>query len=409
MSTNNDSRDGDPIRAGHVTRLPPLPDLSCLYDGSRERSDTSPEDKPCDEAKGTPPADVDDRSPFEAKAESEAIPETSSWNKLPNNEGAPLLKVFDSAKVEATYLKRFSDGGLLERQRVSSFMTSLRKGGEYRKLTTIPSEWRRELRALERRFPNFAAVIDYMKSMLSLAEAGSGAFHLDPMLLVGPPGCGKTYFADTIAKVFGPGYICLRMENAQNNAALAGSSEYWSNTRPGEVLNYFLHRETANPIFLLDEIDKVMCNQYDPVSSLLCLFEPFTAKVYSDLAYPWVEFDASKVTFICTANSSEKLPSPVLDRLTVFEISPPSLEQARRLVRQIHDELKMELPPGAAQVTLSGAAIEVLATQAPRRIRLALRDAIGHALYCRRKRVTEMDLAIGGAYSSSGNRTIGFV
>lgn len=391
----------EPVWPGDLLKMLELPDLS----GNQQRREQTAEPGGSDQD-----VDCTDESPFVDDKDTGSRSYVSAWSDEHRNWARPLWKIIDAETTEAAYVRQVGRHGFSEDRRLGAVMDVLRSRGEYRRLATIPTNWRDDLRNMERLFPNFLATIDYLRSMYTLAEHGDRVTRLDPMLLVGPPGCGKTYFAEYFARYVGTGCVCLRMENAQNNMQLAGSSEFWSNSKPGEVFNVLLtgSQPFANPVFLLDEIDKVAMGQTDPLSSLLCLLEPQTARTFSDLAYPWIAFDASRIVFICTANEVDKVSGPVLDRLVRFDIALPTEKQARRLVRQIHQDLGNELPAAAMELQLTTKTVESLARRSPRCIKQILREALGRALCRGRKRVLPQDLMIGDG-TDAMERRIGFL
>ena len=119
---------------------------------------------------------------------------------------SPLIRLIDAEATERAYAVRraryeFGDG-----RRLESVMQTLRSRGEFRRLAVVGNDWRQRLDDLEASFPTFWEVIDYLRVMYTLAEHGTGALRLDPILLNGPPGCGKSYFAECLGKCIGAGF-----------------------------------------------------------------------------------------------------------------------------------------------------------------------------------------------------------
>lgn len=168
-----------------------------------------------------------------------------------------------------------------------------------------------------------------------------------PVLLVGPPGIGKTYFTDQLAKNLEIPIRRIAMDNFQTGAALAGSSYIWSNREVGEVFRGLVEGDHASPLVILDEIDKAndtfRHHGADSLSALHNLLEPASAKYFKDASFP-LSIDASHIISIATANDISKIPETLLSRMDVFEIKEPTSEQYREILEQICWELAEEYP-----------------------------------------------------------------
>lgn len=310
--------------------------------------------------------------------------------------GEPYMKLLDKEQVEKaaeSFDSLFAESD--KRQRARALTMDLRDAGEHRKLLRLPADWRRVLRRLERWFPNFAEVIDYLRSMFALAEHGDGTIRFSPVLLAGPPGVGKSYFCEVFAESFKLYMVCMRMENAQSNAGLAGSEEFWSNTQPGRLFDALVHKEHANPLFFLDEIDKVTAEGgYDPMSSLLSLLEPGTASSFHDLSFPWLTLDASRVLWICTANDAGLLSEPIRSRLKIFDVPHLTPAQAHRMAARIFAAVRREIFGAKKTMALDREAFNAVAFLAPREMRRVVRQSIGWALFNSRCTVLADDVGM---------------
>ena len=281
------------------------------------------------------------------------------------------------------------------RQRKSALHALLTERGEYRRLAPLPADWRAQLDAIEARFPNFAAVVDYLRALFAVAELSASSPHLDPLLLNGPPGVGKSLFAEQLGAFLGSGYRRINLENAQTNAQLAGSDEFWSNSKTGAVFDTLVEGDYANPLFLLDELDKVRGrSEFDPLGALYSLLEPATARAFRDLSMPRIALDASRIVWLLTSNDVAPVPPPILSRVRRFDIPPPTPAQAVVILHNIFEASQRALNLPEAMAPLSAEVVETLSRVAPRRQRQLLREAIGRALYAGRREITGDDLRL---------------
>lgn len=215
-------------------------------------------------------------------------------------------------------------------------------------LKRSPMGWRTQVRVrqifpdllagLLRNFPHFATVIDYVDAMAHLARRGDRTFYLPPVLLVGTPGVGKTYFIEQLARTLAVPYDEVHMETVTASFVLAGGTSSWAESKPGRIFDLLVHGDCANPIMLLDEIDKVSGGKYDPMGPIYGLLEPHTASRFRD-EYIDVPIDASRISWVLTANELAKVPWPVRSRAQVFRIPDPSPSQRVAIVKSIYRRL----------------------------------------------------------------------
>jgi ATP-dependent Lon protease len=239
--------------------------------------------------------------------------------------------------------------------------------------------------------PNFTDVIDDVKKFIALAISGNEAVQFTPMLLLGEPGLGKTYFAKRLASALSTGFEFVSMSSLTAGWVLTGASAQWHNARPGKVAQSLIEGEYANPVVVLDEVDKAGGDhRYDPMGALYSLLERDTAVHFKD-EFIDVDMDASHILWVATANDESVLPEPILNRMNVYAIERPDADGARRIAlavyREILDQHHWPFPPDPAE-----GVVERLATLPPRDMRKLLLDAFGTARLAGRDHLVPEDI-----------------
>jgi ATP-dependent Lon protease len=150
------------------------------------------------------------------------------------------------------------------------------------------------------------------------------AFNVMPILLLGGPGVGKTHFAKRLARAMGTDCELISMNALSAGFVITGSSASWRGAKCGKVAERLVRGQYANPVVVLDEVEKASgSSQSDPLAALYQLLEPETSRAFRD-EFIDVEIDASQIFWVLTANSTEGIPAPLLNRMAVYEVPAPT-------------------------------------------------------------------------------------
>jgi ATP-dependent Lon protease len=263
-----------------------------------------------------------------------------------------------------------------------------------------------QMDALYDDLPNFDEVLDDVKRQLALVADSADGLEITPMLLLGEPGIGKTHFARKLAQLLGTGMGFVPMSSLTAGWILSGASSQWKGAKAGKVFETLVDGEYANPVMVIDEIDKASSDgAYDPLGALYSLLEHDTAGAFTD-EFAEVAVDASQVIWIATANDERSIPEPLRNRMNVYAVPTPDFDASCKIASNLYAGIRSEHDWGKRFADdLAEAVLDALARLSPREMRRALMQAFGNARLAGRDALQVQDLPTAG----KGKASIGFV
>ena len=233
--------------------------------------------------------------------------------------------------------------------------------------------------ALEQEFPWATAAIETIMSEIRARKRfGSNVLGMQPVLLCGPPGTGKTRLTQRLSVLLAIPNTVINLAGMTDTKTLKGVTRGWASNRPSRIVESILHSGPTH-MFLLDEVDKAHgygTNSGDPQEALLDLLEPQNARRYSDV-FLQTECDVSHCLYVLTANSLSRITKPLLSRLSLAYLPPPGPEHAvviaKGLLRDIEESWR--IPSGALEITQME--MQQLIGLSPREMRRAVMVILG--------------------------------
>ena len=242
--------------------------------------------------------------------------------------------------------------------------------------------------------PHFGEVIDFVMQHQALSSRSRAALPMTPILLNGEPGLGKTHFAFELAALIGTTCRRVAFDTPVTAATLMGSDRRWSNTQVGLLFELVCLGQYANPVIVLDELDKARRERdWNPLGPLHTLLEPSTAAKVRDVSADF-EFDASQVIWIATSNDSRLLMGPLRSRFREFNIMRPdaagALASSKAVLKTSFAALQLvRVAPPSKELAVA------LAHLTPREITQALKVAVATAIQKGKNAVDLNDLPEG--------------
>lgn len=343
-----------------------------------------------------PLARVSQSSLLPSDADDAQADEEGPLGDLESGGADPLVPVFSWQGVPKADGGRSIGRDTDSASRIQTLIRRLKLSGSMRPLRRPVRGWESSLDALASDFPNFASLIEtVIRPHLALLSRGY-THRMCSVLVVGPPGIGKTHFAHQLTEILNIGRpLFVSMVAETNSSALAGSSTFWSNSSPGRLFERLAWGEAgadavANPLIILDEVDKTVSDWHDPLGPLYALLEAETARSFQDQSLPDVLIDASHARFIATANDIASIPAPLLSRTLVFHIALPTPEQLQRVIQRIYEHIvdRLGVP---MRIQLPADVIQRAVLLSPREAKVRLECAIAKAVSESRDRLVPSD------------------
>lgn len=252
---------------------------------------------------------------------------------------AELVEVFDIKKMKGM-LKEHNSRTNLHRNH-QRFINYLGDTEGFLSLATLPSDIFEKLEKLRLDFANFTEAIDYYHEQFALAQLSDHRiFYANPLLLLGPPGIGKTFFCHELAKIIGTHFELISLSGMTAGFVIGGSSPTWTEGKPGRVVESLARFKLANILTVVDECDKAGGDKrYDPLGALYSLLEKETAATFVDEGLE-IPSNCAHLVWVGTANRLDTIADPILSRFTVIEIKRPSSAQMTNVLRSIYNNIR---------------------------------------------------------------------
>lgn len=279
-----------------------------------------------------------DNNSVKSKEQIELEKATQAWARIDASDRTrssrhrcPVFK-YEQALV---LLKSLNKGDADNRVRLEGIYRELLQRGTNLREIARPKSLK-PLQTLAEKQPHMKEVVHFVMAQINMARRSQKPVRLQPMLLVGEAGVGKTHFAQALAQALCTTIHIQALDSDLTSSVFLGSDRKWGNSQHGVLFETVVLGQHANPIIVLDEIDKPSrsTSYASPVSSLYSVLEPVSAKGVRDISLMF-EFDVSQVTWIATANTAMYLDPPLRSRFREFHIMPPTAAECLVLAEEV--------------------------------------------------------------------------
>jgi ATP-dependent Lon protease len=303
--------------------------------------------------------------------------EAIDFDQLPE-----VVRIFNTRKMHAMLQEHERKSNLYRNHQ--RYLDFLGETEGFLELALLPESIVDGLAALGEQFPNFSEVIDFYRHQFALARlAGRGAFAANPLLIAGPPGIGKTAFCQALARMVDTHFELVSFSGMTAGFVLGGMSSGWADGKPGRVVEALARGLRANPLIVMDEMDKVGGDKrYDPLGALYQLLEKETAAQFVDEGLE-IATDCSKIVWVGTANDLDLIAEPIRSRFTILDVKRPTPTQMEAVLSSIYRDIRRGHDWGEAfSEALSSVVIRKIIRSGlePRMIKQELITACGKAV-----------------------------